>query len=71
MNDRLADVAAAHLRRCVEDHLRRPTRWSHEALCGASNAVWDQYVRGLEEQAGRAPGSFGEVVTAETKAAAG
>lgn len=58
-HDRLAENAAAHLRRCVENHLRRPTRWTHEALCGASIAVWDQGARELEERAGRAEGSFG------------
>ena len=66
--DSLTAIASRVLLQRVDEHLRRPTRWSHEALVAASAAVWDRHVADLEERAGRAEGSFGGVVRHHPKA---
>lgn len=57
--DSLTAIAARVLLQRVDEHLRRPTRWSHEALVAASAAVWDRHVADLEEALGKERGSFG------------
>lgn len=57
--DSLTAIASRVLLQRVEEHLRRPTRWSHEALVAASAAVWDRHVADMEAALGKAEGAFG------------
>ena len=57
--DSLTTIARRVLLQRVDEHLRRPTRWSHEALVAASAAVWDRHVADLEAALGKERGALG------------